>query len=604
MPEGDGDSVITMRSPLKEKNANQALKRTNGGNPELKNEKPKQSAASNVYATGATSGAVDPSIKTWQRHWKEIMTKSIFYFHQLDGTSSDRVAPTLTSLGAKIQTFFDREVTIVVSNSKAIVSDSSSANDTLSIARRHDMKIWTFEKLIRFLTYLGHTPTKTALEPPSQKLSHLLKEEKLLGHHSDRDPTTKREDYYYFKNPYILVWDPLHHHRPTLCREYTRTGPTSDDGDWPRMKLTEPGRCVFVVADKDSKRPYIPGANTPGAAAPVVAAATTATAQGGVTPTKSTGSVSASHSHVGTSYEQIMKNKRKSEQLGLSNNGNSSTAHDGSASANDEFSSKKIILKDQNGIAVPVELTASARTSVTSSMVNGASPASNNASTAYKFYEIAASGVRSNNSTIASIAMSGDMNRQNGLAAPTAQVPSREIANLKRKVLSRTYSTHMNGSGRSNLGASPITTATKQTAYMRSVKEEDENYEKEKEKEKEKHKDGHDTEDIENRPPNSVSTPSKSVEANASIKKAAEQRQQQQHAKHDKSKTGISRTPKATKIPEYERDRDQRGGYCENCRENFDRFIDHINDAKHRNFASDKRNFEKLDDFLQIIQRK
>lgn len=594
-----GDLVITMRSPLKEKNANQALKKANGSNLELKNEKAKQSVASNVYAAGTPSGAVDPSIKTWQRHWKEIMTRSIFYFHQLDSTSRDRVAPTLASLGAKIQTFFDREVTIVVSNSKATVADSSSSNDTLTIARRHDMKIWTFEKLIRFLTYLGHTPNKTALEPPSQKLSHLLKEEKLLGHHSDRDPATKREDYYYFKNPYILVWDPLHHHRPTLCREYTRTGPTSDDGDWPRMKLTEPGRCVFVVADKDSKRPYAPVTNAavaPAVPAAPTLAATAIAAQGAMTPVKSIGSATASQSHASTGCEQI-GNKRKSEQLGLSNNGTSYAANDGSPSINDEFS-KKVILKDQNGIAVPVELAASARTSVTSSMINGASPASNNASTAYKFYEIAASGVRSNNSTIASIAMSGDMNRQNGLAAPTAQVPSREIANLKRKVLSRTYSTHVNPSGRTNLGASPITTATKQTGYMRSVKEEEESEKKEKEKKKE----GDDTEDIENRPPNSVSTPSKSVEVGVPKKKAIEQRQQ--HSKRDKSKTSTSRTLKATKIPEYERDRDQRGGYCENCRENFDRFIDHINDAKHRNFASDKRNFEKLDDFLRIIQRK
>lgn len=49
--------------------------------------------------------------------------------------------------------------------------------------------------------------------------------------------------------------------------------------------------------------------------------------------------------------------------------------------------------------------------------------------------------------------------------------------------------------------------------------------------------------------------------------------------------------------------RESKGGYCENCRIKFDDFEVHINGKRHRRFARDDKNFEKLDELLERLRR-
>ncbi|GMM35885.1 protein serine/threonine kinase activating protein [Saccharomycopsis crataegensis] len=45
------------------------------------------------------------------------------------------------------------------------------------------------------------------------------------------------------------------------------------------------------------------------------------------------------------------------------------------------------------------------------------------------------------------------------------------------------------------------------------------------------------------------------------------------------------------------------GGYCENCRIKYSDFSKHILEAKHREFAKDDKNFEKIDRFISYLQK-
>ncbi|KAK2744254.1 hypothetical protein FQN57_004339 [Myotisia sp. PD_48] len=49
--------------------------------------------------------------------------------------------------------------------------------------------------------------------------------------------------------------------------------------------------------------------------------------------------------------------------------------------------------------------------------------------------------------------------------------------------------------------------------------------------------------------------------------------------------------------------REPKAGYCENCKEKFDDFEEHITTRKHRKFALNDKNFEQVDDCFKDLQR-
>ncbi|KAF7117968.1 hypothetical protein CNMCM5793_007318 [Aspergillus hiratsukae] len=67
-----------------------------------------------------------------------------------------------------------------------------------------------------------------------------------------------------------------------------------------------------------------------------------------------------------------------------------------------------------------------------------------------------------------------------------------------------------------------------------------------------------------------------------------------------KRRTGLRKVPVPKK---KERRRDPKPGYCENCRDKFDDFEEHVMTRKHRKFATNKANWADLDALLEELER-
>jgi regulatory subunit for Cdc7p protein kinase len=118
------------------------------------------------------------------------------------------------------------------------------------------MKIWTLEKVHRVMHAMfdqetgeqavltngrSHTSAAPARAAKHVELSQLLQHEKMYG-------TVDREwmsEMVPFRGYYIYVHDMDEKTRPVMMRDYARPQ-TKEQGNWPQLKLTGPGRCPFV----------------------------------------------------------------------------------------------------------------------------------------------------------------------------------------------------------------------------------------------------------------------------------------------------------------------------------------------------------------------
>lgn len=161
------------------------------------------------------------------------MCNSSIFFDGIDAVSIDMVKPVLSKLGCGIELFFGSKVSYVVT--RRPVDGQYSPSDLLYKANQMKINIWNYEKLVRILTSIsGHDIRPVGATTATTNLSHMLREEKLVGP-NDRDPSAKRDDYHYFKSPYAMVWDPTHHYRPFLLKEY------ENSIAWPQLKGTPHG---------------------------------------------------------------------------------------------------------------------------------------------------------------------------------------------------------------------------------------------------------------------------------------------------------------------------------------------------------------------------
>lgn len=122
-------------------------------------------------------------------------------------------------------------------------------------------RIWSLEKLQkildhalnpnpdigRFLGFPRHEIESTAKASDKSNLLQLLQNERVHGP-SDRDPTVSNKDLYYFKGPYIYVYDIEEKTRPIMVREYQKAADPKD-GDWPQFRIASRGRCPFIQDD-------------------------------------------------------------------------------------------------------------------------------------------------------------------------------------------------------------------------------------------------------------------------------------------------------------------------------------------------------------------
>ncbi|KAI5949366.1 DBF4 [Candida jiufengensis] len=197
----------------------------------------------------------------WQQSWRKIMTESIVFFegsHDTQSMEYKKAIKYLKYVGCEIAPFYKTDVTILLS--KRIYDDKINypSNDIFSNVPKFKTKVWSYEKLFRFMANLGLTGSvddsnnrinKKVLQSrdTNSRLYDLLKEEKIYGS-TDRDPTAKRDDFHYFGKNYLYVYDLTQTVRPIAIREW---------GDnYPILNLSLDGKCPFIndPSDQNSDR--------------------------------------------------------------------------------------------------------------------------------------------------------------------------------------------------------------------------------------------------------------------------------------------------------------------------------------------------------------
>lgn len=344
-------------------------------------------------------------MRDWQKQWRRIMNSSTFYFDGFnmsgrDSQNLEKIRAHMALLGTRFKSFFEHNVTHVVT--RRPLTGDHHPNDVLSRAQRLGMKIWTYEKLIRFMTnLLGHSPLESLQPAQTAKLAQLLREEKLRGP-TDRDPQVPRDDYHYFKGPYLLVWDPTHNQKPTMYKEYPKP-PTPEEGDWPQFRLTSIGRCPFIYEE------------------PAQLARRAVTAVGG--------------------GDDEQQRERASKRPRVSPEDEPADAKD--AVQRVVAASGRLPVAQEQAVPAKEETQAASatRADASSSMVRQPGPPpppQRDAEPHGRFFEIQASGVQRSTSTSAVRSVVQSTGEMSGtLTGAGGQFASREVKNLQRKVLGR-----------------------------------------------------------------------------------------------------------------------------------------------------------------------
>ncbi|KAJ8097138.1 Dfp1/Him1, central region-domain-containing protein [Lipomyces tetrasporus] len=462
------------------------------------------------------------NIRNWQRQWKRVLATSVFYFDGLEDVGKDRTKKQLLNYGAKIETFFHGGVTNVVTNRQ--IQANYAATDIIYQAKQRNMKIWTHEKFVRFMSHLQENPnasasnvagthTSTTLSrghvvasDTSNNLCRMLREEKLTGP-ADSDPRARRDDIHYFKGPYIYIRDATQIYRPIMVREYSRVS-EPQLGDWPQFRVTGTGKCPFVLDLQYHQNRTVKEVKPRRTGSKLKRAA-------------------AIEAEINTS-KGAAKSRKLPEGEGDSHNqsANFLQEHEAPQADDDEGITEDLQQQASAAFKEPHLRKRSALTPVrmTSARANSGGPTAadikarkqalsatgrsyHKRMSAAVGHELVATGINMSNvtSNIRSVTQSGGA--ANGLAAQASQVQSKEVNSLKKKVFER-----------------------------------------------------------KRRP---LPVPQVAVKKEAVAVKEV------------------------------------RPGYCENCKDKYDDYEEHVGSRKHRKFASNDENFAEIDDLLaQLVQPK
>ncbi|CAE7174134.1 unnamed protein product [Rhizoctonia solani] len=189
-----------------------------------------------------------------REHYRNSYLKAfpgfVFYFDDVDEATKHRLSQICKSLNARIEPFFSRNVTHVItscprpridalvaeaasnkennpkknldlsrspakasvpSTSRPKPSDAPETSALLVKAIGYGIKIWETIKLSSILDSITHNNRASRSATPSTQptLEHLLATERIHGTH-ERDPTARRPDYTYFpRNSYVLLVEDL-----------------------------------------------------------------------------------------------------------------------------------------------------------------------------------------------------------------------------------------------------------------------------------------------------------------------------------------------------------------------------------------------------------
>ncbi|ODV86398.1 hypothetical protein CANARDRAFT_27619 [[Candida] arabinofermentans NRRL YB-2248] len=190
-------------------------------------------------------------LKDWQQSWRKIMKASVVYFENDDSKNEKekiKAKLALQSLGATCERFFSDNVTIIVSRRVYNKNSDYPQGDIFRLAKKNELKVWTYDKVFRFMNHLGE-PIPEDESVMKSKLSSLLKNEKLFGP-NDRDPNAKRDDIKYFTALYFYVYDLRQQTRPTAIREWS---PKSTS--YPKLCKSTNGRSLFLEDGPSTSNP-------------------------------------------------------------------------------------------------------------------------------------------------------------------------------------------------------------------------------------------------------------------------------------------------------------------------------------------------------------
>ncbi|SCV01728.1 LANO_0F13234g1_1 [Lachancea nothofagi CBS 11611] len=214
-----------------------------------------ESESQNATKNTKIAAKVTPQdLLEWQTNWRRIMRRDTkIYFDTTDASHKnekkrDLLRRGFASLGAQMTSFFDTDVTIVITQRVLRDYDHLPETDVVARAAKRYMKIWNYDKATRFLTNLDvdleSLESKTPLGPST--LSNLLHNEKIYGP-TDRDPKAKRDDVHYFKYAHVYLYDLWQVWAPVIIAEWRPQELSNPDRlPYPTVKPGSFGRCPFI----------------------------------------------------------------------------------------------------------------------------------------------------------------------------------------------------------------------------------------------------------------------------------------------------------------------------------------------------------------------
>ncbi|TPX68739.1 hypothetical protein SpCBS45565_g02918 [Spizellomyces sp. 'palustris'] len=111
--------------------------------------------------------------------------------------------------------------------------------DNIAIARKFGAVVWSLDRLVRIFKALNGVTVP-------RRLQDHLRDEKLYGLSTNRDPEQEKAAFRAFKGRFVLVEDVLELHKPILIKEY-KEAKDPKNPPWPIIFFKDrQGRCAFV----------------------------------------------------------------------------------------------------------------------------------------------------------------------------------------------------------------------------------------------------------------------------------------------------------------------------------------------------------------------
>ncbi|KAF8934987.1 hypothetical protein BGZ58_005307 [Dissophora ornata] len=229
----------------------------------------------------------------WIQGMTAMLSKSKFYFDNIEAHTATKLSKTLVVYGATIAMFFSNDVTHIITTNPIPSKDSlarskansdknqaqaqtplatpptpmvpgkfplkpsalplapSAENNILVKAMGFGIKIWNLNRMVSLLAPVLFEPMT-----PNENLNlqDYLHRDKVYGLTTTQNDDSPRADYYVFKNYYMLVEDTTGHYQTVLAYEYPKKPSSLGRHHWPRFRIQSTHRSPFLWFDEHGGR--------------------------------------------------------------------------------------------------------------------------------------------------------------------------------------------------------------------------------------------------------------------------------------------------------------------------------------------------------------